>query len=69
MTGCTVATLVTAAVEAKHARAETTAALLRLGAPATMLRSAALLRAGALVAVFVPLTWAVAELAAMPLTG
>ncbi|MFJ9966781.1 hypothetical protein [Streptomyces avermitilis] len=69
VTGCTVATLVTAAVEAKHARAETTAALLRLGAPATMLRSAALLRAGALVAVFVPLTWAVAELAAMPLTG
>ncbi|MET7851407.1 hypothetical protein ABZT48_24875 [Streptomyces avermitilis] len=69
VTGCTVATLVTAAVEAKQARAQTTAALLRLGAPATMLRSAALLRAGALVAVFVPLTWAVAELAAMPLTG
>ncbi|MGW7046122.1 hypothetical protein ACWGDT_26210 [Streptomyces avermitilis] len=69
VTGCTVATLVTAAVEARQARAETTAALLRLGAPATMLRSAALLRAGALVAVFAPLTWAVAELAAMPLTG
>ncbi|KPI02059.1 hypothetical protein OK074_5410 [Actinobacteria bacterium OK074] len=67
--GCTVATLATAAVEAKHARAETTAALLRLGAPATALRRAALLRAAALAAVFTPLTWAIAELAAMPLAG
>jgi len=67
--GCTLATLATAAVEAKQARADTVAALVRLGAPATMLRSAALLRVGALAAVFVPLTWAVAELAAMPLTG
>jgi hypothetical protein len=58
----------TAAVEAKHARADTTAALLRLGAPTTVLRGAALLRAGALLAVFVPLTWVVAELAALPLT-
>lgn len=33
VTGCTVATLLTSAVEAKHARADTTAALLRLGAP------------------------------------
>jgi hypothetical protein len=67
--GCTVATLATAAVEAKHARAQTTAALLRLGAPATALRRAALLRAAALAAVFTPLTWAIAELAAMPLAG
>ncbi|MCX4407680.1 hypothetical protein OG840_40310 [Streptomyces sp. NBC_01764] len=66
--GCTVATLLTAAVEAKHARADTTAALLRLGAPTTVLRGAALLRAGALLAVFGPLTWVVAELAALPLT-
>ncbi|MFJ1609722.1 hypothetical protein ACIOHS_41305 [Streptomyces sp. NPDC088253] len=65
--GCTLATLLTAAVEAKHARADTTAALLRLGAPTTVLRGAALLRAGALLAAFGPLTWAVAELAAMPL--
>ncbi|TXS73455.1 MULTISPECIES: hypothetical protein [unclassified Streptomyces] len=65
--GCAVATLFTAALEAKHARADTTAALLRLGAPASVLRSAALLRAGALLAVFGPLTWLVAELAAMPL--
>ncbi|GAA3819204.1 hypothetical protein GCM10022403_060830 [Streptomyces coacervatus] len=67
VSGCTVATLLTAAVEAKHARADTTAALLRLGAPATMLRSAAALRAGALLALFGPLTLVVAELAALPL--
>lgn len=65
--GCTVATLLTAAVEAKHARADTTAALLRMGAPTTVLRGAALLRAGALLAAFGPLTWVVAELAAVPL--
>jgi hypothetical protein len=67
VTGCTVATLLTAAVEAKHARAETTAALVRLGAPATMLRGAAAIRAGALLTLFVPLTLVVAELAALPL--
>lgn len=65
--GCAVATLLTAALEAKQARAGTTEALLRLGAPATVLRSAALLRAGALLAAFGPLTWVVAELAALPL--
>ncbi|MFJ8538495.1 hypothetical protein [Streptomyces sp. NPDC093591] len=67
VTGCTVATLLTAAVEAKHARADTTAALLRLGAPTAMLRSAAALRAGILLAFFGPLTLIVAELAALPL--
>ncbi|MDK1344215.1 hypothetical protein QNO09_13055 [Streptomyces sp. 378] len=65
--GCTVATLLTAAVEARQARAGTTAALLRLGAPATMLRSAAALRTGALFALFGPLSLTVAELAALPL--
>ncbi|WP_081237440.1 hypothetical protein [Streptomyces viridosporus] len=65
--GCTTATLLTAAVEAKHARADTTAALLRLGAPLTMLRKAAALRAVALLALFGPLTLAVAELSAWPL--
>ncbi|MFJ4204462.1 hypothetical protein ACIP2Y_33195 [Streptomyces sviceus] len=69
VTSCTIATLLTAAVEAKHARSDTTAALVRLGAPATMLRSAAALRAGALLALFGPLTLIVAELAALPLTG
>ncbi|MER7478357.1 hypothetical protein ABTX60_11975 [Streptomyces sp. NPDC126510] len=67
VTGCTTATLLTAAVEARQARAGTTAALLRLGAPATMLRGAAALRAGALLALFGPLTLTVAELAALPL--
>ncbi|GAB2981655.1 hypothetical protein GCM10023080_054850 [Streptomyces pseudoechinosporeus] len=65
--GCAVGTLLTAAVEAKHARADTTAALLGLGAPATLLRGAAALRAGALLAVLGPLTWAIAGLAAVPL--
>ncbi|MGQ4379768.1 hypothetical protein ACN6K9_002946 [Streptomyces sp. SAS_267] len=65
--GCTLLTLATAAVEARQARADTTAALLRLGAPATMLRGAAALRAGALFVAFAPLTWAVASLAALPL--
>ncbi|MGW6357052.1 hypothetical protein ACWFR5_18275 [Streptomyces sp. NPDC055092] len=67
--GCTVATLLTASVEAKHARSDTTAALLRLGAPASLLRGAAGLRAAALLAVFGLLTWAVAELAALPLAA
>ncbi|MEV8034128.1 hypothetical protein [Streptomyces sp. NPDC086182] len=65
--GCTLLTLATAAVEAKQARADTTAALLRLGAPSALLRGAAALRAGALFAAFVPLTWVIAELAALPL--
>lgn len=67
VTGCTAATLLTAAVEAKQARALTTAALLRLGAPTSMLRSAAALRVGVLLALFGPLTLIVAELAALPL--
>ncbi|MEU9402603.1 hypothetical protein [Streptomyces sp. NPDC048242] len=66
--GCTLATLLTAAVEARQTRADTNAALLRLGAPATMLRSAAALRAGALLAVFGPLTLLIAYLSALPTT-
>ncbi|WP_432027290.1 hypothetical protein [Streptomyces sp. 1222.5] len=64
--GCTVATLLTAAVEARQCRADTIAALLRLGAPAGMLRGAAALRAAALLALFGPLTVAIAALAALP---
>lgn len=67
--GCTVATLATALLEARHARTGTTAALVRVGAPAGLLRTASALRAGALLAVFGPLTWLVAALAAVPLTG
>lgn len=65
--GCTVLTLAAAVGEARESRAETTAALVRLGVPAGTLRTAAWLRVGALCAVFVPLTWTVAELAAAPL--
>ncbi|MFC7880334.1 hypothetical protein ACFUVV_00350 [Streptomyces sp. NPDC057376] len=65
--GCTVATLLTAAVEAKHARTDTTDALLRLGAPQATLRAAAAVRAGALLALFAPLTLVVAQLASLPL--
>ncbi|MFC8854816.1 hypothetical protein ACFT5D_17390 [Streptomyces sp. NPDC057144] len=65
--GCTVATLLTAAVAAKHARADTTDALLRLGAPPSTLRGAAAVRAAALLALFGPLTLIVAVLAALPL--
>ncbi|MFD4974093.1 hypothetical protein [Streptomyces sp. NPDC058424] len=65
--GCAVATLLIAAVEARQSRADAIAALLRLGAPAAMLRSAALLRCGALLALFIPLTLVVADLAALPL--
>ncbi|MFF5345065.1 hypothetical protein ACFY4H_30935 [Streptomyces althioticus] len=67
--GCTVATLFTAAVEAKQAHADTTASLRRLGTPAGTLRRAAALRAAALLALFGPLTVAVAELSAWPLGG
>jgi hypothetical protein len=64
--GCTVATLLTAAVETRQCRAGTTAALLRLGAPAGMLRVAAAVRAAALLVLFGPLTLGVAALAALP---
>ncbi|MFG3098656.1 hypothetical protein [Streptomyces sp. NPDC048202] len=67
--GCTLATLLTAAVEARQSRADTTSALLRLGAPATMLRASAALRAGALIALFVPLTLLIAYLSALPPTN
>ncbi|MFC5805700.1 hypothetical protein [Streptomyces formicae] len=64
---CTTATLLVSALEAKHSRALTRAGLRDLAAPATLLRASVLLRAVVLLAVFAPLTWAVAELAAMPL--
>ncbi|MFI9117870.1 hypothetical protein ACIGW0_00415 [Streptomyces bikiniensis] len=66
---CTGATLLTAALESRQDRAPVTEALLRVGAPPATLRAVALLRAGVLLAVFLPLTWAVAELAALPLRG
>jgi hypothetical protein len=67
--GCTTATLLTSALEAKQARAHLAQTLLRLGAPASALRAATALRVGVLLVVFAPITWAIAELAALPLTG
>ncbi|WP_149178937.1 hypothetical protein [Streptomyces sp. TRM49041] len=64
---CATAALLTAAIDTRQSRAGTTAALIRLGAPAGLLRTAALLRTAVLLAVFTPLTWAVATLAALPL--
>ncbi|TLQ43414.1 hypothetical protein [Streptomyces marianii] len=64
---CTLATLLTSAVEARQARAGTRAGLLELGASVALLHATAMLRAVVLLAVFAPLTWAVAELAALPL--
>jgi predicted lysophospholipase L1 biosynthesis ABC-type transport system permease subunit len=65
--GCAVAVLLTATVEARQERAVTIAALRRLGAPAMALRTAALLRTVALLALFAPLTLLIADLAARPL--
>ncbi|GAA0916501.1 hypothetical protein [Streptomyces thermoalcalitolerans] len=65
--GCAVTVLLTAAVEARQARAGAVAALRRLGAPATTLRAAVLLRAGALLLLFAPLTLLVAGLSTLPL--
>ncbi|MER5480016.1 hypothetical protein ABT026_24055 [Streptomyces sp. NPDC002734] len=63
--GCTAATLAAAAIEVRQIRADTMLALLRVGAPATTLRACAALRGGVLLAVFGPLTVAVAELASL----
>jgi hypothetical protein len=66
--GCAVATLLTAAVEAVQSRQETSRSLNDAGAPAAVLRTAAGLRVLVLAAVFAPLTWLVAALAAAPLS-
>ncbi|MEO3977328.1 hypothetical protein [Streptomyces sp. CAU 1734] len=66
---CTTATLITSAAEARVDRAPVMGELRRLGAPAGALRTAALLRIVALVVILAPLTWAVATLAAAPLTS
>ncbi|MCS0636552.1 hypothetical protein NX801_12930 [Streptomyces sp. LP05-1] len=65
---CTAATLLTAALETRRARLDTRDALLELGATAALLRTAVALRALVLLAVFAPLTWAVAALTVLPLT-
>ncbi|MFE3741926.1 hypothetical protein [Streptomyces sp. NPDC059134] len=66
--GCTAATVLVAALETRQARASATESLRLAGAPAGLLRTAVLVRAAAVVAFFTPLTWAVAALAAIPLS-
>ena len=65
---CAAASLLTSAVEARQARSAARETLLGLGAPGGVLRTAATLRAGALVAVCVPLSWGVAQLTSLALT-
>ncbi|MFF4576852.1 hypothetical protein ACFY15_00340 [Streptomyces sp. NPDC001373] len=64
---CAAASLLTAAVEARQARSAARAALLDLGTPGTVLRTAAGLRAAALLAGCVPLVWGVAQLTSLAL--
>ncbi|MEV4441672.1 hypothetical protein AB0K09_22170 [Streptomyces sp. NPDC049577] len=65
---CATATAITAALDARTLRGETTEALLRLGIPPSLLRGAAAVRTCVLLAALAPLTWVIAELAALPLT-
>ncbi|MEU7106731.1 hypothetical protein ABZ951_16975 [Streptomyces sp. NPDC046215] len=65
---CVTATAITAALDSRRNRTGTTAALLRLGLPASMLRGAAVLRTCVLLAVLTPLTWTIAVLTALPMT-
>ncbi|MET9607558.1 hypothetical protein ABZZ17_21220 [Streptomyces sp. NPDC006512] len=65
---CAAATLLTSAVESRQSRSAARAALLDLGTPGTVLRTAATVRAGALLAVCLPLCWGVAQLTSLALT-
>ncbi|OEV12002.1 hypothetical protein AN218_10370, partial [Streptomyces nanshensis] len=65
---CVLASALTAAAESRAARKPANEALAKLGAPRRLLRGAAVLRAVVLCAVLGALTWAVGQLAALPLT-
>ncbi|UGY93851.1 hypothetical protein [Streptomyces gobiensis] len=65
---CAIASVLTAAAESRTARESARAALLRMGAPKSLLRGAAALRLVAVVTALAPLTWLIAKLAALPLT-
>ncbi|MGW5343013.1 hypothetical protein [Streptomyces sp. HUAS TT3] len=65
---CAAATLLTAVVEVRQSRSAARAALLGLGTPGTVLRTAATVRAGALLTVCVPVSWGVAQLTSLALT-
>ncbi|MCQ4084160.1 hypothetical protein NGB36_27190 [Streptomyces sp. RB6PN25] len=64
--GCPAATVLTTASEAQRARREAVAVLGPLGAPASLMRRATLLRAAALLLVLAPVTSSVAWLASLP---
>ncbi|MGE9693836.1 hypothetical protein [Streptomyces sp. NRRL F-5630] len=64
--GCTAIGLLLAAVESRQARTDITAALAQSGTPAATLRTAVAVRAGAVLLTLLPLTWAVALLATLP---
>ncbi|AXE23213.1 hypothetical protein C0216_06885 [Streptomyces globosus] len=66
---CAAATLLAAAVEVRQARAASRAALADLGAPGSVLRTAATVRAAALLAVCLPVCWGIARLTSLALTG
>ncbi|QLH24415.1 hypothetical protein [Streptomyces sp. Rer75] len=65
---CAFTTVLNAALEARSARRRTTAALLRLGASARLLRGAAVLRGAALLLLLAPVAWGVGQLTTMPFT-
>ncbi|MEU9714145.1 hypothetical protein [Streptomyces sp. NPDC047976] len=65
---CAAGTLLTSAVESRQARSAAREALAGLGAPGTVLRTAAALRAAALLAAAAGLGWGVAQLTSLALT-
>ncbi|MFD7081488.1 hypothetical protein [Streptomyces sp. NPDC059918] len=65
---CAAATLITRAVEVRQDRSATRTALRDMGTPGGVLRTAATLRATALVAVCGPVVWGVAQLTSLALT-
>lgn len=66
---CVTASALTAAAESRAARRTANATLARLGAPRRLLRGAAALRGVVVLVVLGMLTWAVGQLAALPLTS
>ncbi|AZM91498.1 hypothetical protein [Streptomyces sp. W1SF4] len=65
---CAAGTLLTSAVESRQARSASREALAGLGTPGTVLRTAAALRAAALLAASAGLGWGVAQLTSLALT-
>ncbi|WP_052852072.1 hypothetical protein [Streptomyces avicenniae] len=63
---CALGTVAVTADQTRSARRPATALLLRLGAARTLLRGAAAVRIGTLIAVFVPLTWLAVQLITLP---